>query len=82
MKDSSDVFRNRIDRSSKVAVMDAISMYPDILQKVAYSVTALPRTQVSVERLFSALRIIRSDLRCSVKEDLIEAILFLCSNGF
>ncbi|CAK8677031.1 unnamed protein product [Clavelina lepadiformis] len=55
-----------IDRSSKVAVMDAISMYPDILQKVAYSVTALPPTQVSVEKLFSALRIIRSDLRCSM----------------
>ncbi|CAK8690141.1 unnamed protein product [Clavelina lepadiformis] len=71
-----------IDRSSKVAIMDAISMYPDILQKVAYSVTALPPTQVSVERLFSALRIIRSDLRCSMKEDLTEAILFLRTNGF
>ena len=51
-----------IDRSSKMTVMDAISHYPAILQKVAYTVTALPSTQVSVERLFSALRIIRSDL--------------------
>jgi len=70
-----------IDRSSKVTVMDAISRYPSILQKVAYIVTALPSTQVSVERLFSALRIIRSDLRTSMKEDLLEAILFLRTNG-
>ena len=70
-----------IDRSSKVTVMDATSRYPAILQKVAYTVTALPSTQVSVERLFSALRIIRSDLRTSMKEDLLEAILFLRTNG-
>jgi len=70
-----------IDRSSKVTVMDAISRYPSILQKVAYTVTALPSTQVSVERLFSALRIVRSDLRTSMKEDLLEAILFLRTNG-
>ena len=46
-----------IDRSSKVTVMDAISCYPAILHKVAYTVTALPTTQVSVKKLFSALRI-------------------------
>ena len=70
-----------IDRSSKATVMDAISRYPAILQKVAYTVTALPATQVSVEKLFSALRIIRSDLKTSMKEDLLEAILFLRTNG-
>ena len=70
-----------IDRSSKVTVMDAISRCPSVLQKAAYTVTALPSTQVSVERLFSALHIIRSDLRTSVKEDLLEAILFLRTNG-
>ena len=70
-----------IDRSSKVTVMDAISRYPAILQKVAYTVTALLSTQVSVERLISALRIIGSDLRTSMKEDLLEAILFLRTNG-
>ena len=70
-----------VDRSSKVPVTDAISRYPSILQKVAYTVTALPSTQVSVERLYSALHIIRSDLRTSMKEDLLEAILFLRMNG-
>jgi hypothetical protein len=40
------------------------------------TVTAMPPTQVSVEQLFSALKIIKSDLRASMKEDLAEAILF------
>ena len=38
--------RENIDRSSKVYVMDAIARYPAILHKVAYTVTALPSTQV------------------------------------
>ena len=71
-----------IDRTSKTSVLVAIPQYPVIIQKVAYAVTALPPTQVSVERLFSALRIIRSDLRTSMKEELLEAILFLRTNGF
>ena len=45
-------------------------------------VTALPPTQVSVERLFPALRITKSDLRAAMKEDLIEAILFLRTNVY
>ena len=69
----------KIDRSSKLSVLQAIERYPQIVQ-VSYTVTALPPTQVSVERLFSALRLIQSDLRASMKEDLIEAILFLRSN--
>ena len=67
----------KIDRSSKLDVMQALNNYLEIVKKVAYTVTALPSTQDSVERSFSALRIIRSDLRVSMKEDLIEAILFL-----
>jgi hypothetical protein len=43
-------------------------------------VTAMPPTQVSVERLFSALKTIKSDLRASIKEDLAESILFPRSN--
>jgi len=36
-----------------------------------------PPTQVSVERLFSGLKIIKSDLRASMKEDIADAVLFL-----
>lgn len=67
----------KYDRSSKLNVQEAIDVYPKIIENVARIVTALPPTQVSVERLFSALKIIKSDLRASLKEDLIEAILFL-----
>ena len=70
----------KINRSSKLTVLQAIEHYPQIVQKVAYTITALPPTQVNVERLFSALHLIRSVLQASMKEDLIEAILFLRSN--
>ena len=71
----------QFDRSSKVTVLQAIDMYPEMVRDVARVVTALPPTQVSVERLFSALKIIRSDLRTSMKGDLTEAILFLRTNS-
>ena len=71
----------QIDRSSKVTVVNAIPLYPTILQNVSYAVAALSPTQVSVERLFSALRIITSDLRISMKEDLLEATSFFRTNG-
>ncbi|GFG29456.1 hypothetical protein Cfor_08213, partial [Coptotermes formosanus] len=67
----------KYDRSSKLTVEEAILVYPEIVSDVARIVTAIPPTQVSVERLFSALKIIKSDLRASMKEDLAEAILFL-----
>ncbi|KAM9307836.1 uncharacterized protein PAF06_011978 [Gastrophryne carolinensis] len=70
----------KFDRSSKITVQQAINMYPETVKDVARVVSALPPTQVSVERLFSALKIIRSDLRASMKEDLMEAILFLRTN--
>jgi len=41
---------------------------------------ALPPTQVSVERLFSAMKILVTDLRSKMKDDIVEAILFLKSN--
>ncbi|KAM9329115.1 LOW QUALITY PROTEIN: uncharacterized protein PAF06_019636 [Gastrophryne carolinensis] len=65
----------KYDRSSKLTVEEAILVYPEIVSDVARIVTAI--LQVSVERLFSALKIIKSDLRASMKEDLAEAILFL-----
>jgi len=41
---------------------------------------ALPPTQVTVERLFSAMKILLTDLRSKMKDDIVEAILFLKSN--
>ncbi|KAM5125247.1 LOW QUALITY PROTEIN: uncharacterized protein ACMZJ9_022334 [Mantella aurantiaca] len=66
----------KYDRSSKLTIEEVILVYPEIVTDVARIVTAMPPTQVSVERLFSALKIM-SDLRASMKENLAEAILFL-----
>ncbi|CAL1548711.1 unnamed protein product [Lymnaea stagnalis] len=71
----------KIDSSSKVNVKEAILGYPLIVQNAALNVTALPTTQGSVERLFSALQIIRSDFRSSMEEDIFQAVLFLRANS-
>ena len=42
--------------------------------------SAMPVTQVSVERLFSSMKFILSDHRASMKQDLLDAILFLRAN--
>lgn len=57
-----------------------ISDYPTDLQEIALLLSALPPTQVSVERLFSSLKYIKSDLRNKMAEDLLNAILFLRAN--
>jgi len=51
------------------------------LQTTAKILSAMPVTQVSVERLFSSMKFILSDQRSSIKEDLLEAILLLRANG-
>ena len=65
-----------------VPVKQVIKRYPIQLQEAAMVLTAIPPTQVSVERLFSALKILVSDLRASLGSDIIEAILFLRTNGY
>ena len=70
------------DKTLKVRVMTAIGRYPTILQNAAFTVTAMPPTQMTVKRLFSALRIIQSDLRTLIKEDLLETIRFLRTIDF
>lgn len=72
----------KIDRHSKLKVLDAIQEYPEIVRETALVLTALPPTQVSVERLFSALKLLKSDLRTNLKEDVLEAMLFLRTNRF
>jgi hypothetical protein len=43
---------DKFDRMSRLTVMEAIPRYPFVVQEAAMAVTALPPTQVSVERLF------------------------------
>ena len=70
----------KYDRSTKLSVAEAVNLYPGIVKEITNIVTAMPPTQVSVERLFSALKFICSDLRSSMKNDLSEARLFLRTN--
>ncbi|HWI46851.1 MAG TPA: hypothetical protein VNU45_01335 [Rummeliibacillus sp.] len=67
----------KIDRKSKLSVKEAINCYPKILQDAACTITALPTIQVNVGSLFSALKIIKSDPRTSLKEDFIDEVSFL-----
>jgi len=67
----------KYNRSCKLPLNELIPHYPEIIRDAARTVTALPPTQVSVERLFSGLKIIKSDLRASMKEDIADAIPFL-----
>ena len=50
-----------IYRMSKLHVHEAIKQYPAIVRESALLAAALPSTQVNVERLFSSLRLIRTD---------------------
>ena len=45
----------KYDRKSKLTLKEAIIKYPAIVQDAARTVSGLSLTQVSVERLFSAL---------------------------
>ena len=59
---------------------EAIKLYPEELQEVSLLLATMPVTQVSVERLFSALKLLKSDLRNRLKEDIIADILLLRAN--
>lgn len=52
----------------------------DDLKKIAEVVLSVPSTQVSVERAFSTLKFVLSDLRASIDETLLEDILLLNLN--
>ena len=54
--------------------------YPEELKEVALLLAALPATQVSVARLFSALKILKPDLKSRLGEKLVNAMLFLRAN--
>ncbi len=66
--------------SSKNLREQIIKEYPGDLRDAALLLTALPPTQVSVERLFSALKIIKTDHKNRLGEKLLNAQLFLRSN--
>ena len=51
------------------------------LLTTAKILSAMPVTQVSVERLFSSMKFILSDQRLSMTQELLESILYLRANA-
>ena len=54
--------------------------FPQILKKVALVLFAMPPTQASVERIFSVLKLLKTDLRSRLKADILDAAIFLRCN--
>lgn len=52
-----------------------------LLYQLAQIVLSAPATQVTVERLFSSLKFVLSNLRMSFKDNLVDDILFIRNNS-
>jgi len=52
----------------------------NVLSQLTWVVFAVPMTQVSVERLFSGIKFVLSDLRNSLAEDTLQAIMLQRTN--
>ena len=63
-----------VDFFTKKDVGDVILSYPTAMRSCSRALAALPVTQVSVERLFSAMELLLSDLRSWLKQDTVEAM--------
>lgn len=62
------------------SVWDIINAYPESIQPVCSVLSALPTTQVSVERVFSHLKLILRENRAKMNADCVEGIVFLRTN--
>ena len=71
----------RLGRLKADSVRKIIDTLDEPLLTTAKILSAMPVTQVSVEQLFSSMKFILSDHRASMKQDLLDAILFLRANG-
>ena len=69
----------RVPRST--ALKDLFSPMNKDLAKIARIALQLPVTQVSVERVFSSWKYVRSDLRMRLGDDVVDAILVLRANN-
>ena len=71
---------NNLGRLKGATVWDVISRYLTELQPASLVLASLPVTQVSVERVYSAMKLLTSRLRPRLKNDIVEAMLLLRSN--
>ena len=71
----------RLGRPKTDSVWKIIDTLDEPLLTTAKILSAMPVTQVSVERLFSSIKFILSDHRASIKQDVLDVILFLRANS-
>ena len=69
-----------LGRTKHSIVWVIISQYPDIMKPVAIVLSCLPTTQVSVEKIFSHLKLVLRENRARMAVDLSEAVVFLRKN--
>ena len=70
----------RMKRMKGKDVWEVMRSYPDGVKVPCSVLAALPVTQVSIERLFSAMKLLLTDLQSGLKPDVVEAMLVLCTN--
>ena len=70
----------RLGRLKWPNVWDIISKYPRIVQPVSRIISCLPCTQVSVERMFSHLKLVLRENRARMGNELTDAIVFMRTN--
>ena len=64
----------------KETVWGQIKLYPKVVYNCSQMLSALPTTQVSVERMFSQLKLLLRDNRARLGPKLTEALLFMITN--
>ena len=65
---------------TKRGVWDVIPPYPTAVRPFGLALATLLVMQVSVERLFCAMRLLLSDLRSRLRQDAVEAMLLFHTN--
>ena len=73
--------KGQLKKSKKELLKLIKEEYPKDLKDIALLLYSMPVTQVSVERLFSALKIYKSDHRNRLKEDVLSSLLILKANA-
>ena len=71
----------KADRKELKKLKDPIEAYLTVIKEVSRILRAMPPTQVSVQRLFSALKLQKSDLRNMIKADVLDTLLLLKANS-
>ena len=71
----------QIGQIKEETVWDVIKYLKEPLLTTSKILSAMPVTQVSVERLFSSMKFILNDQRLSMTQKLLEAILYLCADA-